>query len=231
MNSIFRTDLAKKTGLVITLTGILVLGAVCPISIKLKSFDAVGFQTLIASLLVVALFLERGVEVFVAAWRDPEAEDIRAGRLSINKEIEQLKKDKQDVEAAISELKQAGKDVQKEELARKDIIDSINQKELEICENEKQEIVYGSGTKRFALYFALGAGLLISAVGIRVLGTLVDISNEQAMTGDQRIAFQIVDIALTGGLLAGGSEAFHRLAALYNTFLDASIKKVDKQPT
>lgn len=221
------SDKDKKILLAFILIGILLLGAAFPFAVKLKNFEESQFQMLLGSLAIITLFLERGVEVFVASWRDPDADMIRSRKLVVMKEIEHFQADIKDLETEIEFLKQANQEFQNQETERKALIDAVNIKEKDICAIESDEIVYASGTKRFAMYFALGAGMIISAVGIRILGTLVEEFGPD-MGNLQQMAFRLTDIALTGGLLAGGSEALHRLAALYNTFLDATIKKANK---
>lgn len=220
------SDKAKKFLLAAILIGILVFGAAFPFAVQLKSFEQSQFLMLLGSLATIALFLERGVEVFVASWRDPDADVIRSRKLVVMKEIEHFQADIKELETEIELLRQANQPFQSQEAMRRVFIDAVNVKEKDICAIEAEEIIYASGTKRFAMYFALGAGMVISAVGIRILGTLVEF--EPGMSGRQQMAFRLTDIALTGGLLAGGSEALHRLAALYNTFLDATIKKANK---
>lgn len=215
----------KKFLLAMVLITILAIGGAFPLMVTLKKFDATEFQMLLASLFLVALFLERVVEVFVTTWRDPEVDLIRSQKLIVQKQIECLQAAIQKAEAEIAQLKQVGQDSQAQEGAYKELIGKVETKKNDIYNIEKEEIEYTSGTKRFALYFALGAGMAISAVGVRILGTLVDLG--AGMSGQQQMAFRLIDIAFTGGLLAGGSEAFHRLAALYNTFLDATIKKAN----
>ena len=68
-------------------------------------------------------------------------------------------------------------------------------------------------------------GLLISAIGFRALQSIVDIEAWKGITGNQLNAFYLVDILLTSGLIAGGSDGVHKLMQIYSTFMDASNEK------
>ncbi len=56
---------------------------------------------------------------------------------------------------------------------------------------------------------------MISLGGVRALHGFFD---DTAPTGG---ILDLADIALTSALLAGGSEAIHRIANAYNSFMDA----------
>jgi hypothetical protein len=138
---------------------------------------------LVSVLLVIAVFLERSLEVFIITWRSSGAE-----RLDI--EIEFTKRD--------------------------------NPEEL----NKKmyQRVVYRSNTTRYALWTGLAAGILISTTSIRVLQPFLDPGQ---LSGFHLFAFHFVDVMLTGGLIAGGSDAIHKIAKIYTNFMDASAKRLE----
>jgi len=72
----------------------------------------------------------------------------------------------------------------------------------------------------------LGIGFLVSLVGVRVLGNVIDIAS---LSGDQQGVFTVVDILLTGAVLAGGSEAVNKIMKVYNSFMIATEKRTKEQ--
>ncbi|WDI32343.1 hypothetical protein PUV54_03945 [Hyphococcus flavus] len=69
---------------------------------------------------------------------------------------------------------------------------------------------YRTGTRIRALSFSLLFGTLIALAGVRVISPLLDVPYA-ALSNIQWAALQIVDIAGTAGLIAGGTNGIHRL--------------------
>ena len=74
---------------------------------------------------------------------------------------------------------------------------------------------YTQMTRIITLALALLMGLLVSAVGIRVLEPIVD-SSSLGELGSQARWFRSVDVLLTGGVISGGSEGVHKLMKVYD---------------
>lgn len=79
---------------------------------------------------------------------------------------------------------------------------------------------YKEHTRRFAFTAAVLIGIAIAAVGLRMLEQLADPGQFGRLTNVQRIVFQTVDVLLTGTLLAGGADTFHKLVSLVTNTLD-----------
>jgi hypothetical protein len=167
-----------------------------PGSLTVKAFGPADVSRLLAFPLLVALFLERALEVFVNTWRDPQAE-----KLDLEVKDAQAKLAAASTAATISAVKTA----------------------------TQAQIDYRSDTRRIALWSALVMGLVVSAVGVRTLQTLVDTASLQSLGTYQRDAFLLLDVFLTGGLIAGGSEGIHKLTQVYSDFMDATSQKVKSQ--
>ena len=163
--------------------------------IALKNIDQSQIITLLGSLFVIALFLERALEVFVATSRSPGAMKL-------------------DYKIAIKEQ------------ALKALIDSGKSKDSKVIVEENNELSllrqqresYRLETKKTTLWAGLMFGVLISAVGIRTLSTLVN--DIASLSTSQQSFFNIVDVFITGGLLAGGSDGIHKLAKVYSNYMD-----------
>lgn len=175
---------------------LLVLSAIfTPYMVSFRVFAATDVLRLLTSLFTIALFLERSLEVFVTTWRGPEAADIE----SQVKTAEQL-----------IQMAQPG-------LSNKPAAEQL-------ATLRKLQAQYKSKTQRYALWAGLGFGIVISAVGVRSLETFAMADALTKLPAVQLVAFRVVDVLLTGGLIAGGSEGIHKLTQVYTNFMDANAK-------
>lgn len=74
------------------------------------------------------------------------------------------------------------------------------------------------------LWVGLGFGFLISAIRLQALHSLADSNSVVGLTGIQPILFRWIDILLTGGLIAGDSEGIHKIATVFNNFIDTTVE-------
>jgi hypothetical protein len=170
-------------------------------SLPFKTVDSDFILGLIAKLIVIALFMERAQEFFVELWRGAER-DKKLHYIEIQEE-------------RITDAKAQG--------ASKDELEQARSKLADLRLDLRK---YRSITMRVALWSSFLLGLLISAVGIRSLTPLVEVSG---MTGARESLFIGVDIILTSCLIAGGSEGLHKIMKLYNRFMDHSEIVLDKK--
>lgn len=174
------------------------------IPLGFKPFDSATIAGLLVQLLIISVFTERALEGFINAWRESK---------------------KQDLAYQIGTQEQA-----LEELAHSNAEDNkIDEKKKEL-ENLKWEFhQYTFQTMRISLWSSFVFGLLISAVGVRVIEPLISISlADPKLANLQLNAFRMVDILLTGGLISGGSEGIHKIASVYNRFMDSTASRVEK---
>lgn len=170
-----------------------------PDHVAFRDIGITKVMELLTLLLFIALFLERALEVFVLTLRGPDEARLGLEVKELENKLNNPKKDQSDTEKA--ELDKA---FEKSKLKR---------------------IEYKSETRRIALWIGLTLGILISAVGIQALQTLVDIDTLGSLSKAQLTAFRLMDVLLTGGIIAGGSEGIHKLISVYNSFMDASAKR------
>ncbi len=86
---------------------------------------------------------------------------------------------------------------------------------------------YRMRTRSLSLWLGLFIGILVSAVGIRALHKLV--ASLPAEGTVQAYVFNIVDIVLTGCLIAGGSDGIHKISELYNSFIGSTTKIAEER--
>ena len=170
--------------------------------VELAALDLAGVTQILTNVLFVALLLERALEVFITAWRGP-------GRAGFDSQIKRISKEM----ARVSELADG---------ATVPGLAMTKEKRLLELDNERQPpsallAKYRAETQVIALRAAVVLGLLTAAVGYRVLATIVDAS---VLGGAQAAGFALVDVLLTGGLLAGGSKGVHAMTQVFGNYLD-----------
>ena len=177
-----------------------------PKMVPFKQFGHANVLQLLASLLVVALFVERALEVFVTTLRDP-------GKAELDSTIEALQRD-------ISRLEKTHVGPGKGSKQK----DALGQANKALEDSQRKRNQYRFHTQRCTLYSALLLGFFISFVGIRTLETFVASEILGKVPGWQAMLFHWVDVLLTGGLIAGGSEGIHKLTQVYTTYMDTAAK-------
>jgi hypothetical protein len=171
--------------------------------VALTSVETANIPRMLAILLFISLLLERTLEVFVTSWR-------RTGADLIDSELQRLGKEKSDLEAVAEELR--------DKVRLSEVAEALMQE-------TSRRIAYRSNTQRIAMWMGLGFGIVISTVGIRTLATLVDPVAIENVPTLQKVAFRVTDVALTGGLLAGGSEGIHKVTQVFTTFMETTAKR------
>jgi hypothetical protein len=171
-----------------------------PAPVVLKEFDLADVAQLITMLFVVALLAERALEIFVGTWRGAGATQHEITLQALATEVARLEKLQPAEASGLAETRTA----------------------LEKAKRQEQQ--FRCTTRQIVLWAALGLGLLVSGVGLRALETLID----PALSGwsaSQGAAFRLVDVVLTSGVIAGGSEGIHRIATVFDNFMNATAKR------
>jgi len=172
---------------VVTLFAAVLVFLSVPEPIAFRKFSAADFMQQLTPLLLVALLIERSLEVFLTTWR---------GEKSVMLEREVTK--------ATADLATAPNDAAR----------------LSKLHDVKDELAnYKSGTQQIAMPFALILGILISAIGIRAIGNLLD-PNTFTSHPHQHAWFTVADVLLTGSLVGGGSDVVHSFITAFTNFLN-----------
>lgn len=79
-----------------------------------------------------------------------------------------------------------------------------------------------SGTQGAALFLGFTVSILVCCSGVGILGSILDIAK------DSERYLRGIDILLTSGLIAGGSDAFHQFTAMIDTFFSENKKLLEK---
>ena len=80
-----------------------------------------------------------------------------------------------------------------------------------------------------SMWSGLCLGVLVSAIGVRVLRFLFSPLSFTAV-GDMQLGFfNVVDVFVTGGLIAGGSDQIHKIMKLIRVVLDNKTEEVEEK--
>ena len=75
------------------------------------------------------------------------------------------------------------------------------------------------------MWSALISGVIISSCAVRTLYMFVDLTEYEKISQIHRYLFSLIDIVLTGGLIAGGSDNIHKLIDAYRIFMESTAAK------
>ncbi len=141
----------------------------------------------------ITIILERSLEILMTTWRGADAR-------ALTEEIQILEDEKRLYEeqkggAALHEMRR------------------LQQKMAPL---KKELGTYKQDTLRYAMWVGLGLGCLAAALGVDLIRALA--VNYDDLYWVQKVLVAFVDILLTGGLLAGGSDLFHKFIEIYMSF-------------
>ncbi|MGR0480384.1 MAG: hypothetical protein ACTFAL_03005 [Candidatus Electronema sp. V4] len=82
---------------------------------------------------------------------------------------------------------------------------------LVVKTKERELEIYRLNTARYAYWLSFALGMAVSLVGIRALSGLIDQDALTALSNPQLMLFSLVDVVITGGVIAGGSAAVDKM--------------------
>jgi hypothetical protein len=82
-----------------------------------------------------------------------------------------------------------------------------------------------SRMRRVAFAGSVALGVIVSEVGVRVLGLFVDPAAFNGLSPEQQASFNTVDVLLTGAMLGGGSDALHKFVTVFTNFMERTAKQ------
>lgn len=210
-----------------TLAGLILAVALTTGPLGLPFVDNLGAKVpnILGALLIVSIFAERVVEVFVSIWRDPES-DLLEEELN-NWQVIQLKR-RHEIKELLAEMEAAPS-------ARKTMIEvELGAKRRELTQAEEKEENVGerlvplkARTRQVSTWMAVTVGMLICVVGYRFFHQIVDVSR-LASSARHESWFVFVDVLLSGLVIAGGAKAVHYLFALYDAFMESTRRRAGR---
>ncbi|WP_026971813.1 hypothetical protein [Aliagarivorans marinus] len=188
--------------------GLALVVAILAVSYQLSpqplAFDARGLSNLpsiFGYLIMLSLIVERAIEVLLSAWRS-------AGADKLDGEIEQLAERLSTLPEDCGDGSASG--------------DERQQLSEQLRAVKCQRALYRVHSRQISQWLGMGIGVLLGLVGVRVLGNMVSVVEVSDL---QARLFVVVDVLITGAVLAGGSESVNRIMKLYNRFMDATAQR------
>lgn len=188
-----------------TAVGVLLIIAGSLVRFVPFSLDAVDGEkvfNVLAALIMVALFMERGLEFFVELWRGAEKSYLEHNIREAKTKIAQLKAPQRADEKHIKDARE------------------------KLSTARRKLLKYNAVTVRIALWSSFLFGLVLSLAGLRSVGPLVTPSG---LSEAQEFVFHGADIILTACLIAGGSEGIHKIARVYNRFMEQNARRLEQR--
>ena len=170
-------------------------GTIGPIEVTVESV-----LSLFGLIFVITLFVERAQEVVLTNWRARGSEELDLKILGLERQLNRLNNtpnNDQPVEPIYAELERLR-------------IEKLN---------------YRSHTRVLALRVGVIFGVAVSMAGVRTLGVFVPLDTLLAFSTVQQAIFHCVDVIITGGVVAGGSDGVHKMAELYRVFVETKAKE------
>ncbi len=222
-------------------TGALVAGAILAMAIVIFSdtqYDTLNFTPttydavvdVLTPIFLVALLVERGLEVFVGTGRKIDRADMDSALQKTTDKIAQLKDHRDGFQAQfdapgaeqLTAEERTAIHTRMENIAN--IMPEAQRKERKAkAELEK----FRSKTARISFFLGACIGLIIGLAGIRILAPLMDFG--LAQWGPlQEFLFHSLDLVLTAGLLAGGASGIHQIIATFADFTNKTRRQTRK---
>jgi hypothetical protein len=180
---------------------------------------------LLGSLLVVSLFVERVIEVFVSIWQDEQTDRLFQ---ELENFQDTLVRRKQEIADLLNEAAGAATTADRK-VEIDTIVLPIKRIALDAAEkgidNTKTSLVPKvAHTRRISAWVGMAVGILAASVGFRFLEQIVNV--ESIRHYQQHYAwFTFTDVLLTGTVLAGGSKAIHAIFTVYDGFMASTSKR------
>lgn len=182
------------------------------------------------SMLLVALFVERMIEVFVSLWAPPQ---VAAHQQTIAYWQAQRGRQKRRIADLLAELNSTPGLSDERKTAIAGLLDAarqqIEQADDKVDAEQKALLPYTIQTTKVTTWVGLMLGMITSAVGFRFLSQIVVLTPISAAglplsVQEQYSAFIAVDVMLTGAVLAGGSKLVHQIFGVYEAYTTAWSK-------
>ena len=220
-------------GFVVILGIILLSASFFPQSVTFRPFGVNEVSQLLTFLVLISLFLERALEVFITTWRGPREQELdneiqnNERVMAEKKELRDTKLEQPEAFMKTTELTQAPRKLKKEVAVEASTTESdkltaeMNLELIKLKTNQQLRSAYKSQTRKIAMWTALLVGLIISGVGVHSLDTLVEpLALANPYSNIQLFMFRCLDTLLTGGLIAGGSDGIHKITQLFSTYFE-----------
>lgn len=170
---------------------------------------------------LISVLLERSIDVFSKTLREYGKQRIVLQKRQLQFNIKDL--EEQLIEKSNIDCSSA---LEKEE--------KIHDLKKQLNQNEMESLKYRSETRAYTLIWAMICGLILSLCGVRILYLLTQglgitiVSNNLFWGINSLQVFNIIDIVLSAGIIAGGSATVHEFMRVYSTLMEKTAENIGK---
>lgn len=220
-------------GLLVVLVLTIVAWAVIPdkqllgtTAFKPTTYD--GMVDILMPILVIALLVERAVQVFISTSReigrdglDRRLEKAQAKIIQLNERSRAFQSQLDSLAAErMTEAQKADVHVRMENVAN--IIPSAQREERDA---QAEVDNYRSKTGRLSFFVSAVFGFVVGLAGMRVLTPMV-LMDPVKLGGLERFAFFGLDVVLTAALIAGGASGIHQIISVFRVYTEQTRSRM-----
>lgn len=196
-------------------------------AITFKPLNLTTLSSSLAPLLVVAVLIERTLEVFFGIWREPRNQELerkaelaaRAISHAASGGAQMTPLAAAEATAAAGLAPVAGAAIRPAAAPVADSGRVVESASAQLAAAQQEGAERKAETTRLAFLAGGALGVIVALSGVRLLQSMI------VMPPSLAWRFQLVDVVLTGGLLGGGAEGFHRVVNVLTAFLKATENK------
>ena len=195
------------------------------------NLDPKNVVGLLGPISLAAAFIERAVEVVISPWRDLEADRLTHTVDKANKRAAALTALTSTAANTVATAAIADPALQPAArtaaaAAAIESAQAANDATADASTAAAAITDYRGQTKQYAYALSLLLGILVAYSGVRGLENLCLPNALSAVTGGQKLMFEVVDVILSGAVMAGGANAIHSIVNLVTSFADVTSDKV-----
>lgn len=154
--------------------------------------------TTLLGFMLIALFIERVMEVYTSIWRAPDRQS----------KILEAQRARARVETADAAMKDTPRAAAAPKL-QAELTQAADDHQHAVAQVEK----YRVETQNRTTIYSVAVGALVALAGVRALAAIVGSPDDFGLW--QKHFFNVVDIVLTAALLGGGADGIHKILSVY----------------
>lgn len=191
-----------------------------PMSLPFWPFTTNDIVTLLTNFALIALLIERAVEVILAVTRAKDKRIMKA-KITIAQRRKKELSETYDVIGQKMKGPANSENLSNEMLEiMKSTKGAMSRKDDEMEKVATELTAYAGTTKIISMIYAFTFGIISGALGFRILEPLVDPAVFKQLEGFHKSIFAGFDVLITGAVLGGGSNGIHKILDTFLSWFD-----------
>jgi hypothetical protein len=187
-----------------------------PMTLPFMVVTTADVVTLLTNIGLIALLVERAVEVTLAVTRAKEKRVLRAQTAVARNRRQESLVYLNNITAQMITPLESGNLGDMAKSAKEELTVMTE----EAVKNAKDLAIYTGHTKILSMIYAFTLGIMASALGFRMLEPLVDPIVFKQLQGFHQAIFSGFDVLITGAVLGGGSNGIHKILDTFLSWFD-----------